>query len=163
MRLLRWISTRLRPLGRVRCLPQAFDLLLRLYSFLCAPEVFRAITALTHAVAGWEGVTLSSHRFGGRQFDLGTRELGHVHGNGVVDVLLDRSLQRQVVAGGRAVEHHTFPDSGWVSLQLSGPADVSAAVELLRLALHRGAARELGQARKKAEPQERPALTASGK
>ena len=157
MKVLHWVSTHLRPLGRIRLLPQVFDLLLRLYSFLCAPEVFRAITVLTREVEGWQGVTLSSHRFGGRQFDVGERELGHVHGNGVVDVLLDRSTQSVVVTEGRAVEHHTFPGSGWVSLQLTGPADVPAAAAILRLAY------ELVQARKKAEPQERPALTASGK
>ena len=163
MKLLHWVSTHLRPLGRIRCLPQAFDLLLRLYSFLCAPEVYRATAALAREVAAWEGVRLSSHRFGGKQFDLGRRELGHVHGNGVVDVLLDRSRQRQVVAEGRAVAHHTFPDSGWVSIQLADRADVATAAAVLRLAYDRAAAHQPIQTRKKAEPQERPALTASGK
>ncbi len=40
-----------------------------------------AIEAVRSEVASWEGVTTHEHRFGGMEFRLGRRELGHLHGS----------------------------------------------------------------------------------
>jgi Family of unknown function (DUF5519) len=39
-----------------------------------------AIEAVRAAVASWDGVTTHDHRFGGIEFRVGRRELGHLHG-----------------------------------------------------------------------------------
>lgn len=86
-----------------------------------------------------EGVTQQPHRFGGQEYRLGRRELGHVHGDHLVDIPFPKQVRDEVVAAGLAQPHHILPESGWISLFLRQPEDVPRAIGLLersyRLAL----------------------------
>jgi hypothetical protein len=62
-----------------------------------------------------------------------SREIGHIHGDQLLDVPLPTRLRDEVVAAGRAQPHHIFPESGWISFYLNAPEDVAQAIELLRL------------------------------
>jgi hypothetical protein len=85
-------------------------------------------------VLAWPGVTVHPHRFGGSEYRYGARrELGHIHGDHLVDIPLPTRLRDEVIAAGRAQPHHILPESGWVSKFLRQPADVDEAVALLRL------------------------------
>lgn len=84
-------------------------------------------------VLSWPGITAHPHRFGGREYLLGRREIGHIHGDYLVDIPLPTKVRNEIVASGKAQPHHVLPDSGWVSLFLRQSADVETAVELLRL------------------------------
>ena len=95
---------------------------------------------IAEAVAGWPGVEQAPHRFGGIEFRLGRRELGHLHGDVLADLPLPRTLRDEVIAAGRAVPHHVLPDSGWVSFRIESPDDVERAIELFRLAYDRAVA-----------------------
>ncbi len=83
-------------------------------------------------VVGWPGVTALPHRFGGTEYRLGRRELGHIHGDVLVDIPFPRKVRDEVVAEGRASPHHILPASGWVSFYLEEAGDVERAIELLR-------------------------------
>jgi Family of unknown function (DUF5519) len=83
-------------------------------------------------VSAWEGVTAHPHRLGGTEFRLGDREIGHVHGDGLVDVPFPTSVRNELVAAGQAVPHHVLPESGWVSFYIRQPEDVERAIALLR-------------------------------
>ena len=99
------------------------------------------------AVTAWEGVTVDDHRFGGREFRLGRRELGHLHGDRLADLPCPKRIAAMLVETGRAQPHHVLPDSGWVSFPIRGAEDVDAAVELFRLSYERArvaAARRAG-------------------
>lgn len=86
------------------------------------------------AVLAWPGVSAHPHRFGGTEYRYGARrELGHIHGDHLVDIPLPTRLRAEVVAAGRAEPHHILPESGWVSKYLRQPGDVSEALALLRL------------------------------
>jgi Family of unknown function (DUF5519) len=85
----------------------------------------------------WEGVTAEPHRFGGVEFLLGRRELGHLHGDRLADLPFPRRVRDELVASGRALPHHVLPDSGWVSVRIAGPEDVANVVELFRLSYDR--------------------------
>ena len=52
-----------------------------------------AIEAVRAEVAIWQGVTTHEHRFGGLEFRLGHRELGHLHGT-IADLPFPRRLRR---------------------------------------------------------------------
>jgi hypothetical protein len=82
-------------------------------------------------VLQWQDVTARPHRFGGIEFRLGKRELGHLHGNSLLDVPFPRSVRNELVASGQAEHHHIFPDSGWVSFRIRSSDDVERAVDLL--------------------------------
>jgi Family of unknown function (DUF5519) len=90
--------------------------------------------AIVAGVVGqWEGVEVSPHRFGGVEFRVGMREIGHVHVGGVADLLVSVRMRRDLVAAGRARAHHTLPHSGWISFRLRSEHDVPAAIGLFRL------------------------------
>ncbi len=81
----------------------------------------------------WDGVEVRPHRFGGVEFRVGAREIGHVHLDGTADLLVPVRLRRDLVAAGRATAHRSLPHSGWISLRIRSEHDVPAAVELFRL------------------------------
>jgi Family of unknown function (DUF5519) len=86
-------------------------------------------------VLSWEGVTVHPHRFGGREYRLGSREIGHSHGNTMVDVPLTIPIRDEVIAAGLADRHHILPGSGWVSIHLNTPEDVQHAITVLERSL----------------------------
>ncbi len=45
-----------------------------------------AAEMIRKAVLGWPGVESRSHRFGGIELRLSCREIGHVHGDHLVDI-----------------------------------------------------------------------------
>lgn len=84
-------------------------------------------------VLSWPGVNVGPHRFGGREYRVGHREIGHLHGQRVADLPFPRVIRDRLVADGRARPHHYLPATGWVSYYLEGIADVPGAVALFRL------------------------------
>jgi hypothetical protein len=85
------------------------------------------------ALQSWSGVTSQPHRFGGTEYNLGRREIGHVHGDNLVDIPFPQKVRNELVAAGRAEAHHILPESGWVSIFLREAPDVERAIELLHL------------------------------
>jgi hypothetical protein len=88
-------------------------------------------------VASWPGVTVEPHRFGGVEFRVGRRELGHLHGSRLADLPFPVKVSEQLVASGKAQPHHILPASGWVSVPIRGAQDVESVVELFRLSYER--------------------------
>ena len=84
-------------------------------------------------VGSWAGVTSSPHRYGGIEFRVGRRELGHLHGDRLADLPFPIPIRRELVAAGRAEPHHILPESGWVSFWIRREADAEAAIALFRL------------------------------
>ena len=87
---------------------------------------------ITETLLGWEGVSVAPHRFGGVEYQLGTRELGHIHGDRLVDIPFPRKVRDEIVTAGLAQPHHILPDTGWVSFYVRQPDDVQKAIALLR-------------------------------
>jgi len=83
-------------------------------------------------VTRWEAIQHAAHRFGGTEYRVGRREIGHVHGDSLVDIPFPLNVRNELVEGGLAEPHHVLPKSGWVSIFLRNPADVERAVRLLR-------------------------------
>jgi hypothetical protein len=90
---------------------------------------------ITAAVSWWPGVGVGAHRFGGVEFRLGRRELGHLHGDRIADLPFPRRLRDELVAAGRARPHHVLRDSGWVTFPIAD--GVEQAIELFRLSYDR--------------------------
>jgi hypothetical protein len=84
------------------------------------------------ALQEFEGLEALPHRFGATEYRLGRREIGHIHGDSLVDIPFPKAIRDELVAAGRAEAHHILPQSGWVSVYLKQPADVARAIELLR-------------------------------
>lgn len=87
---------------------------------------------ITQAVTGWEGVSVQPHRFGGVEYVIGKREVGHIHGEHMVDIPFPKKVRDEIVATGRAQPHHLLPETGWVSFYLRQESDVEQAIALLQ-------------------------------
>jgi hypothetical protein len=74
---------------------------------------------ITQAVTAWEGVSARPLRFGGVEYVIGEREIGHVHGDQLVDIPFPKKVRDEIVADGRAQPHHVLPETGWVSFLLT--------------------------------------------
>ncbi len=85
------------------------------------------------AVEAWEGVTSRAHRFGGTEFMFGKRELGHIHGNTLVDIPFPKAIRNELVEAGNVLPHHILPESGWISFYIKKDEDVERAIELFKL------------------------------
>jgi hypothetical protein len=137
MDLFKFAVRHLRPLRFIPALPQLFDSLLLALTVLRRPTIARALDEIDRTVLRWPGVTKGLHRFGGTEYRLGGYELGHVHGNGLLDMPLTKSLREQLVSDGRTKPHHIYPNSGWISFYIHSEGDTANAVALLRLAYER--------------------------
>jgi hypothetical protein len=90
-------------------------------------------TVIAREVASWPDVAVGPHRFGGIEFKVGRRELGHLHGNRLADLPFPLAVRDQLVRAGKAERHHIHPETGWVSVYIRSLEDVSGVVELFRL------------------------------
>jgi luciferase-like monooxygenase len=101
-------------------------------------EDIRAL--IEQEVGSWDGVTVHPHRFGGVEFRLGKRELGHLHQTWA-DLPFTARIREMLLETGRAMPHRAGVD-GWVSV------DLENAVELFRLSYERAeVARAVREAR----------------
>ena len=66
-------------------------------------------------VSSWPGVESHPHRFGGVEFTIDHREIGHLHGDRLADLPFPTRIRDELIASGRARPHHVLPESGWVS------------------------------------------------
>jgi hypothetical protein len=96
-------------------------------------EAARLVDRIIEEVAAWPHVTTEEHRFEGREFTLGPREVGHVHRWGIVDVPFTERLRDQLIEEGKTGEHHVVPESGWTTHYVESEDDVDECVWLLRL------------------------------
>jgi Family of unknown function (DUF5519) len=92
------------------------------------PKPFDEVRAV---VASWPGVVEHDHRFGGVEFRVGRRELGHLHAS-IADLPFTRQVRDELVTAGRARPHHVLPDSGWVTVPMRTAEDVANVVALFR-------------------------------
>jgi len=63
---------------------------------------------------------------------LGKRELGHIHGDRLIDIPFPKPVRDELVSSGQAEPHHILPNSGWISFFLRTEADIDHAIKLMR-------------------------------
>lgn len=143
----RFVTHRLRWLARVPGLPLIFDAMLLSWTALARRQRLRAIEAVEAAALQIPGVRRGVHRLGGIEFILVNRELGHLHGNGLLDVRVGAEQARILVRENRAEPHHLFGESAWISFQMLAVEDVPRAMDLLQIAMRVPAMPQTGTAR----------------
>jgi len=94
--------------------------------------------AVVREVSSWKGVSVHEHRFGGVEFRLGRRELGHLHAL-FADLPFPRRVRDELVASGRARPHHVLPNSGWVTALMRTAAEAGNVIGLFRQNYERAA------------------------
>jgi hypothetical protein len=91
------------------------------------------IESIKKEILSWPYVTAEPHRFGGIEFNLNKREMGHIHGDRLADLPFPMSIRNELVNSGRVLPHHVLPQSGWVSYWIKGEEDIPAVIELFKM------------------------------
>ena len=100
----------------------------------------QSIRAIRQTLTAWEGVTAHEHRFGGTEFRVGRRQLGHLH-RSFADLPFPRRIRDELVSAGRAGPHHVLPNSGWVSVPMRTVSEVANVIALFRQNYERAVSR----------------------
>lgn len=87
---------------------------------------------IVDTLLSWDGIEAQPHRFGGTEFRIGKREIGHIHGDSLVDIPFPKKVRDEIIAAGEAQPHHILPETGWVSFYLEESQDVEKAIALLK-------------------------------
>ena len=92
------------------------------------------LESIQKEILSWPFVTAEVHNFGGIEFRLNKREMGHIHGERLVDLPFPTKIRNELVNSGRVSPHHVLPQSGWVSYWINnGEKDVPVVLELFRM------------------------------
>lgn len=103
---------------------------------------------LEEEVSAWSRISVHPHRFGGRKFQFGEAEVGHVHIGGIVDIPFTRPIHDALLAEGLAEQHRWVPNSGWITFRVRSQQDVAHALWLMRLSYFRYALKSANDPRK---------------
>jgi hypothetical protein len=93
----------------------------------------KIIERIEKELLSWPYVTAEPHRFGGVEFRLNKREMGHIHGESVADLPFPMKTRNDLVNSGRVSAHHILPQSGWISYWIKGEEDIPAVIELFKM------------------------------
>jgi hypothetical protein len=74
--------------------------------------------ALIDQTSAWPGVSIHEHRFGGVEFRVGEREIGHLHSFGIVDIPFTVKIRDALIGAGKAKQHRWLPESGWTTVEV---------------------------------------------
>jgi hypothetical protein len=97
---------------------------------------------ITEEVTSWPGVTAGPGRRGEFAFRVGSREIGHLHGDHAAHFFFPKQVWADLFGERRVVHHPVFPDKqGPATRRIEDEADVSDVIQLLRLNYDRVIAR----------------------
>src|SRR5918999_2552720 len=97
-------------------------------------ELLTASRQITDEVTSWPGVEAGFGRRGEFGFRVGSREIGHLHGDHAAHFFFPKDVWRELRAEGRIVEHPVFPGKeGPAARRIDGEADVRDVITLMRL------------------------------
>jgi hypothetical protein len=128
-----FVVKRLSFLKAVPLLAPIFDSWLKLWMFIVRPEMLDWLDEIETEVLTWDGMSGRLHKYGGMQLDLHGHEIGHIHSNGIMDVLFSRQFKQELMKEGRIQDHHVFSQSGWISFHIDSVKDKEYAKHLLAL------------------------------
>ena len=118
----------------VPLLPVFVDAWMKMWALLTSSAVPQCIDDIEAEVLSWPGTYKPLHKYGGLQLNCNGRELGHIHSNGLLDMLLSRKIKEELLKDGRITDHHSFKNSGWISFYICDRRDAEYAQGLLKMA-----------------------------
>lgn len=97
------------------------------------PDLQQVIRSIVVEVTSWPEVERSNYVYGGTEFRIFNRNVGHIHSNGLLDLPFKKQVRDQVIAHGMADWHHFGKKMMWVSVKISASPDFHKARPLLLL------------------------------
>lgn len=75
---------------------------------------------------------MHDHRFGGIEFRINGREMGHMHGDSIVDLPFPKDVGRRLIAEKKVYAHRFVPSSGWITYNIKENG-IQGALELFKM------------------------------
>lgn len=92
------------------------------------------VEQVIETVSSWPNVVTGEGRFNSTAFQVGSREIGHIHSGGAVDIGYPKRLRDQLIADGHTEEHHALPQHpNATTFHIESEDDPDNAVWLFRL------------------------------
>ena len=92
---------------------------------------------IKQAILSWPGVTSNPYQFGGIEFRVNKRDMGHIHGEKLADLPFPIEIRKEIIASGKALPHIIYPESMWVSYIIHNEDDIPKIIDLFRLQYER--------------------------
>jgi len=92
---------------------------------------------IKQAILSWPGVTSNPYQFGGIEFRINKRDMGHIHGEKLADLPFPFKIRKEIIASGKAIPHIIYPESMWVSYIIHSEEDTPKIIDLFRLQYER--------------------------
>lgn len=92
---------------------------------------------IKHEILSWPGVTSNPYQFGGVEFRVNKRDMGHIHGEKLADLPFPAKLRKEIIASGKALPHIIYPESMWISYVIHSEEDTPKIIDLFRLQYER--------------------------
>lgn len=102
-----------------------------LYFKFMKPTIQELISKLEAETLKWTGITTSVHSMGGIAFRHNRKEIGHIHWNGDLDLVLDRNLTEHLLKIEGIKQHRFVPDTA-ITFPVNHADDLEFALALLR-------------------------------
>ena len=97
----------------------------------------KVIEIIEKEILSWPYVTAGPHRFGGTEFCLNKKEMGHIHSEGLADIPFPMKIRDKLVNSGLVKPHHVLPQSGWISYWFHNSGkkeeDIATVIRLFKL------------------------------
>lgn len=121
-------------LKEIPFLPIIVDEQIKVMTLFFQPKVFAQMIGFVRAVKKLPEVSSHYHRYGGLEFRVHGKEFCHMHGDGLVDLILNREICRKLLLQQRVEPHHVHPDTNWISYPIRKDTDVADLLEIAQRA-----------------------------
>jgi hypothetical protein len=105
-KLFRWVVKYLYPLKHIPMLPYIFDGILKMHAYVFHQDLLDWLDDIDNEMVKLPEVFVSSHKYGGVQYNALGKEIGHIHGNGLIDIRFTKKLKSQISEEGKVEDHH---------------------------------------------------------
>lgn len=104
---------------------------MKIFTLFFRPKVFAKMIEITSWTKSLDGVTTKYHKYGGIEFLVNEKEIFHMHGDGLIDVILTRELKTKFIENSEIESHHVNDSSSMISYQLTKGKDLDLIKEVI--------------------------------
>ena len=114
--------------------PILIDEQIKVFTMFFNPDVFMKMMEFVQTIKRFDNVASSYHKYGGVEFRVNNKEFCHIHGDGLVDILLNKSMATDLINNNEVEDHHVIKGTGWVSFPITKDDDITSLIDVVKKA-----------------------------
>lgn len=136
MVLTKYIAKHFGAFKNVPFVPILIDEQMKVFTMFFNPIVFSKMIEFVQELKNENAVKLVYHRYGGLEFRAKNKEFCHIHGDGLVDIILNKKESTELIEKGLCEQHHVHPNTGWISYQITKETELKELIYITKKALN---------------------------